>query len=108
MLASAQAELSKEATAAPGQVFHYDALDVGLEVEQVDALPVGPIQGQDVPAPGDLGATTEGNDIQVGEDAQEQLLGQPAVDERLVVFVENASYLPMAVGGGSIGGGVPV
>lgn len=43
--AATQAELSKEATAPLGDVFHHSALYICLEVKKIHPLPVAAIQG---------------------------------------------------------------
>ena len=48
-LTTLQAETLEEAATPPGQVLHHGALYVHLELKQVNLLPVGPVQGEDVP-----------------------------------------------------------
>ena len=58
--------------------------DVHLEVEEVDVLPVGAVQAEDVPGLADLGRAAERHHVQVGEDSEEQLLGQQLVNWSIV------------------------
>ena len=69
--------------------------DVHLEVEEVDVLPVGAVQAEDVPGLADLGRAAERHHVQVGEDSEEQLPGQLSVDQSLVVLGEDPGDLPL-------------
>ena len=45
----------------------------------------------------DLSGSAEGDDVQVGEDPEQQLLGQPPVDEGgVIVLAEHPRDLPLA------------
>ena len=44
--------------------------NIDLEVEQVNSLPVGAVQGEDVPGLADLGRAAQRHHVQVGEDPQ--------------------------------------
>ena len=83
-LTSIKTEASQEAAASLGQILHDDSLDVDLELEQVDILPVGAVQGEDVPGFADLGRAAQRHHVQVGEDSEEQLLGQHLVNWSIV------------------------
>ena len=83
-LTSIKTERSQETATSLGKILHHDPLYVDLELEQVDILPVGAVQGEDVPGLADLGGPTERHHVQVGEDPEEQLLGQHLVDGSIV------------------------
>ncbi len=114
LLASAETQFAEKASASPSQVFHDGGLDVDLEIEKVDPLPIGPIQSQDIPGLGHLSASAKGNHVQVRKDPQQQLLGQLPIDQRLVILTEHpdlpvsvtATAVPVCIGRG--GRPVPV
>ena len=83
-LTSIETEGSEEAAASLGEVLHHDALYVDLELKQVNILPVGAVQGEDVPGLADLGRPAERHHVQVGEDSEEQLFGQQLVNWSVV------------------------
>ena len=83
-LTSIKTERSQETTTSLGKILHHDPLYVDLELEQVDILPVGAVQGEDVPGLADLGGPAERHHVQVGEDPEEQLLGQHLVGWSIV------------------------
>ena len=55
-----------------------------MELEEVNVLPVGAVQAEDVPGLADLGGAAERHHVQVGEDSEEQLLGQQLVNWSVV------------------------
>ena len=44
-----QTEALEKPPTSSGQVLHYNTLNVYLELKEVHLLPVGPIQGEDIP-----------------------------------------------------------
>ena len=83
-LTSIKTERSQETATSLGKILHHDPLYVDLELEQVDILPVGAVQGEDVPGLADLGRAAQRHHVQVGEDSEEQLLGQHLVNWSIV------------------------
>lgn len=64
-LASIQRKRLQEAAAAVGNVFDHRSLDVALEVEQVDLLPIAAVQSEHVPVFVDLGWVEWATEIHV-------------------------------------------
>lgn len=75
-LAPVQRQRLEEAAAAVRDVLDDGSLDVALELEQVDLLPVAAVQRQHVPVLVHLGAAAQRDHVQEREDAEEDLLGQ--------------------------------
>lgn len=96
LLTPAKTQFAEKASASPSQVFHDGRLDVDLEIEKVDPLPIGPIQSQDIPSFGHLSASAKRNHIQMRKDPQQQFLGQFPIYKRLIIFTENPD-LPMSI-----------
>lgn len=58
-LAAANGQFLQESATAPTYVLHHLTLDVRLEVEQIDTLPIGAVQGQHCPRLGHLSTTAK-------------------------------------------------
>lgn len=83
-LAAAQRQELQEPAASLRDVLDHRALDVALEIKQIDLLPVAAVQRVHVPVPVHLGAAAQRDHVQVREDAQQYFARQLACDLRVI------------------------
>jgi len=95
ILTTLEAEALEKAATSLGQVLNHSSLNVNLELKQVNLLPVGAVKSQHIPWFAHLSTSAEADDVKVGEDPEEQLPGQPPVDESLIVLGEDPGDLPL-------------